>query len=124
MRPDPDTEVAMPARTMVVVLFLAAAAGGLMASSAAAAPTFTGPTNVTVGSSPADVILADVSGDARLDVVTANSGAADGTNGVTVLPNTTASDLGPVTFGAALALNAGPSPAAVASGDLNGDFRP
>ena len=114
----------MPPRKIVVVLLLAAATGGLMPSSTAAVPTFTGPTNFTVGSNPADVVLADVNGDAKFDVVTANSGAADGTSGVTVLPNTTTSDLGPVTFGAAVALNAGPSPAAVASGDLNGDFRP
>ena len=112
--------------TLVVVLVVSAGAiAGLLApGSASAAATFTGPTSFTAGANPAAVVLADVNGDAKFDTVTANSGSADGTNGVSVLPNTTTADFGPVTFSAAVGFGAGANPAALTVGDVNGDFRP
>src|SRR4051794_32182704 len=47
-------------------------------------PEFSGPTNFAVGPTPAAVAIADVFGDGRLDIVTANHGSTGATDGFTV----------------------------------------
>jgi hypothetical protein len=75
-------------------------------------PSFLAPVNYPAGVSPVAVVAADVNGDGKLDLVTANAGG----NSVTVqLGN------GDGTFQATQAYGTGAGPASVAVGDLNGD---
>jgi hypothetical protein len=68
-----------------------------------------------VGSSPRSVAVADVNGDGKLDIVTANSGS----NNVSVLFGD-----GSGSFGAANNFAVGGNPSSVAIADINGDGRP
>jgi hypothetical protein len=86
----------------------------------AATPSFTAATNLPVGSDPASVAGADVNGDGRPDLVTANPGA----NSVSVLLNLTAPGAPTPSFAPAASFAAGGGPGSVAAADVNGDGRP
>jgi hypothetical protein len=78
---------------------------------------FTAPASISVGGyyggeSPASVAVADLNGDGRPDIITADAGG----NAVWVLPNT-----GNGNFGNPYAFTAGSGPVSVAAGDFNGD---
>ena len=94
----------------------------LVTPAAAAPPTFSGPTPFTTGSFANAVTAADLNGDGRPDLVTANADT-NGAGGNTVLTNTTAagaaapSFTGPSSFGAFL------RPYDVTAADLNADGR-
>jgi hypothetical protein len=75
-------------------------------------PSFMAPVNYSVGTGPQAVVTADLNGDGRLDLITANAGS----NNISVLLGN-----GNGTFGAAQPYAAGAGPAAVTVGDFNGD---
>jgi 16S rRNA G1207 methylase RsmC len=77
-------------------------------------PSFATAVNYTAGSSPAFVASADLNGDGKLDLVTANF--ASGTNTVSVLLGN-----GNGTFQAKQDFGTGTGPISVAIADLNGD---
>ena len=93
----------------------------LGAASAVAAPSFTAPLNFDTGPNPVSVALGDLTGAGRLDIVTANSGSANGANGVSVLRNTTLATDDVPSFASPVNFDAGAHPSAVALRDLNGD---
>lgn len=107
----------MPAsRSARTALLTVAALAVLPAVAAAAPPTFA-PAQVagSTGGRPVSIALADLSGDGRLDIATADANK----DTVTVLTQ----DAGDGTFTRA-AFPAGDEPVSVAVGDLNGDGRP
>jgi hypothetical protein len=75
-------------------------------------PSFIAPVNYAAGTGPQAVVTADVNGDGRLDLITANAGSS---NISVLLGNSNG------TFGAAQTYTTGEGPAAVAVGDFNGD---
>src|SRR5262249_59820841 len=77
--------------------------------------TFQSPASYAVGAIPLDVAAADVTGDGKPDLVTANVGAAT----VSVLAGS-----GTGTFGAAQGYAVGPWPSDVIAADFNGDGKP
>jgi hypothetical protein len=77
--------------------------------------TFQGAVNFAVGSIPVSVAVADVNGDGRPDLVTANQSG----NSVSVLLGN-----GNGTFQSAVNFGVGSSPRSVAVADVNGDGRP
>jgi hypothetical protein len=80
------------------------------------------PTNFSVGSNPISVAVADINGDGKPDIATANNGVFGSDDGsVSVLFQDAAS---PGTFKDSLSFRAGSRPAAVALADLNGDGKP
>lgn len=80
--------------------------------------SFAANVNFTTGGNPNEVALADVDGDGKAEIVTANSS----TNTVSILRNT--SSAGGLTFAAKKDYPAGTTPKGVAIGDLNGDGKP
>jgi hypothetical protein len=104
-----------------ILLFGAICAPLLSAGSALAAPSFTAPLNFDTGPNPASVAVGDLTSGGKDDVVTANSGSADGSNGVSVLRSTSAPGDASPSFAAPVGFAAGAHPSAVAIGDLNGD---
>jgi hypothetical protein len=72
------------------------------------------PPSTGAGSTPVDIAIADLNGDADPDLVTANSGAAR----ASVLPGN-----GDGTFATRVDLTTGSGPMGIATGDLNGDAR-
>jgi hypothetical protein len=70
------------------------------------------PSQTLVIETPVAIAIADITGDGKLDIITANEGG----NSISVLPNQ-----GQRTFGAAIELPTGLSPEAVVVGDFNGD---
>ncbi len=74
--------------------------------------TFAAPTNLTVGTDPMDVVLADLDGDGDLDIATANFGSGN----VSVLLNN-----GNGTFATAQNYTAGTNSRALTAADLDGD---
>ncbi|WP_439622718.1 FG-GAP-like repeat-containing protein [Gemmata sp.] len=85
----------------------------------AAALTFAPRRVFAVGAGPAAVAVADVNGDGRPDIVTANTGS----NTVSVLLNTTAPGALTPAFARHAAFATGAAPVAVAAADVNGDGR-
>ncbi|HTC94233.1 MAG TPA: FG-GAP-like repeat-containing protein [Terriglobales bacterium] len=99
----PDLVVANSSTNEVNVL-LNTTTGGIL--------SFSAPTPYTVGTAPFFVGVADVNGDGKLDLITANSSSND----VSVLLGN-----GNGTFAQASNFPAGPAPSSVAAGDFNGD---
>ena len=91
---------------------------GVVASSAISpAPSFAGPKSYATGRFPVALAVADVNGDGRPDLATANYG--EGANSVSVLVNR-----GDGSFGAGSDYVVGEAPGSLAIGDLNGDRKP
>src|SRR5688572_13285947 len=103
---------------LVTLLTLAAAA-----PAAAAPPTFTGPTPFPADSFPNSVAAADLNGDGRPDLVTANSDT-NGANGNTVLLNTTVAGAATPAFSGPTPFDAFLRPSSVTAADLTADGRP
>ena len=103
---------------LATLLTLAAAA-----PAAAAPPTFTGPTPFAAGSFPNSVTAADLNGDGRPDLVTANLNT-NGENGNTVLLNTTVAGAATPAFSGPTSFNAFLRPHSVTAADLTADGRP
>jgi len=99
----PDLVVANSSTSQINVL-LNTSTGGIL--------SFGAPTPYTVGMQPFFVGVADLNGDGKLDLVTANSGS----NNISVLLGA-----GNGTFGAANNFAAGTGPSSVVAGDFNGD---
>jgi len=85
--------------------------------SGALIPSFTAKTDFSTGTNPRGVVIADMNGDYKPDVVTANIG----TNNISALLNTTSNSLYTPLFSSMTNFNTGSSPASVGYGDLNGD---
>ena len=113
----PDLAVANRDSVNVSVLLNTTAPG-------ATTPTYTGPTNFTVGSAafstPVSVAAVDINGDGRPDLAVANSNS----NEVSVLLNTTAPGASTPTYTTPTNFTVGTSPLSVAAADINGDGRP
>jgi hypothetical protein len=74
-----------------------------------------------VGANPQAIVTADVNGDGRLDLITANAGS----NSISVLLGLPSSKKVPAgTFAAARDYAVGPGPYSLAVGDFNGDGKP
>ncbi|MCL5028325.1 MAG: T9SS type A sorting domain-containing protein [Bacteroidetes bacterium] len=86
-------------------------------SNGASIPSFTAKTDFSVGTNPRGVVIADLNGDYKPDIVTANIG----TNNISALLNTTPDTMYTPLFSSMTNFNTGSSPASVAYGDLNGD---
>lgn len=101
-----------------LVLFAAAMTGGVVAPFATSGPpTFASPKAYATGSFPLALAVADVNGDGRSDLATANYG--EGVNSVSVLVNR-----GDGRFRAGRDYGVGESPGSLAIGDLTGDRKP
>ena len=85
----------------------------------AAALSFAAKQDFPVGTNPVDLDVGDFNSDGRLDLVSANYGAAS----VSVLLNTTPMQAGLATFAAQTTFATGTSPDGIAVGDFNGDGR-
>ena len=109
----PEIIVANFFGSSVSVLTNQTATGATMASFSAQATFGT-------GSSPMSIAIADINGDGKLDILTADAGASD----VAVLRNTTTTGAATPSFAGYLSLSAGGAPSSVASADLNGDGKP
>ena len=112
--------------TLVVALALAAATtaqNGSLAPTASAetAPPGYAPQQVfAVGNGPSSVVMTDVNGDGKADIVVANRDD----NTVGVLLNTTAPGATTPSFAAQQVFAVGALPASVATADVNGDGKP
>lgn len=84
-------------------------------------PAFGTPVGLDTGPNPVAIAVGDFNGDFRPDLVTANFGSVSGTDGVSVLLNTSAYGSASLGFGGPTNFDAGAQPAAVAVGDLNKD---
>jgi len=83
--------------------------------------TFGTPTYLTLpsGSVPGSIASADLRHTGKQDIVTANNGSVDGTNGVTVFLGN-----GNGTFASPHSYNVGPEPQTVTIADINADTKP
>jgi hypothetical protein len=84
-------------------------------------PTFAAQQTFAVGTSPQGVVVADINGDTKPDLVVSNGGPV-GNATVSVLLNTTTG--GTLSLAAQQTFAAGPNPHAVAVADVNGDNKP
>ena len=109
----PDLAVADNSTNTVSVLFDATVTGSMTA-------VFSAKTDFTVGTTVVSVAIADVNGDGRPDLATAN----DSSSTVSILLNTTAPGSATPSFAANTDFPTGPNPLAVAFGDFDGDGRP
>ena len=82
--------------------------------------TLSSNTDFATGNSPISVVVGDVNGDGRPDIITANAGD----NTVSVLLNTTPPGATTPTFAAEQSFAVGNLPDSVALGDINGDGLP
>jgi uncharacterized protein (TIGR03437 family) len=87
---------------------------------------FKTPTNLSTGVQPGFIVLQDVNGDGRLDLVVANLGVSFGFPGLTPNPGGIAVLLGKGdgTFLTPVNYAVGTNPTALAVGDVNGDGKP
>ena len=91
----------------------------------ATTPSFAPKQDFTTGTNPASVSIADVNGDGRPDLITANTtGSGIGSNTISVLLNTTAAGATTLSFAAKQDFATGTDPFSVFSADVNGDGRP
>ena len=107
-----DIVVANQGSSSVSVLRNAASGGSISTSSLEAKVDF------TTGNSPYSVALADIDGDGKMEIITANNIS----NSVSVLQNTSSS--GAITsssFSAAVDFTTGTAPYSIALGDIDGD---
>jgi hypothetical protein len=86
----------------------------------AGTPSFSTSATFDVGSSPASVVMADVNGDGKPDLVFADYGSGD----ISVLINTTAAGATTPSFAPAKTYATGSHPSYVAVADVNGDGLP
>ena len=77
-------------------------------------------TTFVTGNTPVSLAVADVNGDGRPDVLTANQGSGT----VSVLLNTTAPGAATASFAAQASFTTGTVPVSVAAADVNGDGKP
>jgi hypothetical protein len=88
---------------------------------------FAPPVHFDTGPSPAAIAVGEINrdydsqGNGRSDIVVANSGSATGTDGVSVLLNTTTRGGSTPTFAGPTDFDAGPNPAGIALADVNND---
>jgi Ca2+-binding RTX toxin-like protein len=108
-----DLITANPSSSNVSVLLNTMAAG-------ATTPGFAPQQTFAAGSFPFWVVAADVNGDGRPDLITANQRS----NNVSVLLNTTTAGASSATFPAQQTFATGTDPRSVAVADVNGDGRP
>ena len=109
----PDLIVANKSSNTVSVLLNTTFAG-------ASVPSFASQVTFATGTGPAAVVLGDVNGDGRPDLIVANSGS----NTVSVLLNTTPAGAGVPSFAPQVTFATGTSPVSVVLGDVNGDGKP
>jgi hypothetical protein len=92
----------------------------LNTTTGSAPPTFRANVDLSMGGFPEAVVLADLDGDGRPDIITANPGG----DSVSVRVNTTASGATIPAFGSEITFAVARTPRDLAVGDLNGDGRP
>ena len=109
----PDLVVA-DSNTSSVSVFLDTTAAGATAASFAVHADF------ATGTTPDGITVADINGDGRPDIITADTGAST----VSVLLNTTAAGASTPSFSVHQVFNVGNNPFAVTTADINGDGRP
>ena len=109
----PDIAVANEKTNNVSVLRNTTAPG-------AATPSFAAKSDFAVGQNPVALTLADINGDGKLDIATANSSS----NNASVLINKTPTGTTTTTFASQASFIAGPKPVSIAFGDFNGDGKP
>ena len=109
----PDLIVANKSSNTVSVLLNTTFAG-------ASVPSFASQVTFATGTGPAAVVLGDVNGDGRPDLIVANSGS----NTVSVLLNTTPAGAGVPSFATQVTFVTGTSPVSMVLGDVNGDGKP
>jgi hypothetical protein len=97
----------------LIAVFVLAGSAGAAERSAGSAPSFAGAKNYATGDSPTSVAIADLNGDLKPDLATANFGGT-----VSVLMNRGDG------FGPKRSYDAGDLPDSIAIGDLNGDGKP
>ncbi|MGH8270920.1 MAG: beta strand repeat-containing protein [Gammaproteobacteria bacterium] len=86
----------------------------------ATTPSFSGAASFPVGKAPRSVVVADVNGDGKLDLITANEVG----DNVSVLLNTTAPGASIPSFATQQTFAVGSYPVSVTAADMNGDGKP
>lgn len=103
---------------LVVVSQSGAKIGVMLNNSTNSSPTFDAKIDLTTGSSPMTVVIKDLDGDGKPDLVTANAGS----DNVSIFRNTSVG--GVLSFDTRLDIYVGSTPMDVIVRDLNGDGKP